>query len=126
MDLGDELRENILACFLINVLGLIIFWFLLLLIKTGIHLVKCIFCVYLFKSSTFSFGLDTYNKITEAIKGIRCDIFGITLTIVNLSGFGPSPPAILRSWLDDLPRCLNYNLLTLPLCLVFICVKRAG
>lgn len=123
-----KLWENIITSFFIDILSFIIFWLLFLLIKTCINTIKCILWIYLFHSGTFfwPFRFNTHYKVNQSVKWIWCNILCITFTIINLSSFRSASSAILRCWFDNLSGCLYYRWSTLPLCLVLICVKRAG
>lgn len=128
INLCNKLRKNILAGLLIDVFGLVVLWLLLLLIKAGIELIKFIFHINLFKSCTLFWPLWLYTNyiIAQPIQWSWCNILCITFTIVDLSSLWAPSSAILRSWLNNLPRCLDKYIFTLPLCFVFMWVKRAG
>jgi hypothetical protein len=128
MNFGNKLGENIFASFLVNVLSFIILWLLLLLVEICVHLIKYVFDINLLEPHSLfcSLWFNTNNKIAQSVKGIRCNILCIAFAIIYLSSFWPTTPAILWSWLYNLSWRLSYIQLTLPLCFVLICVKRAG
>ena len=84
VDLREKLAEDIGAGFFIDILTLVVLGLLLLRVEVDIGLIEITPHVRLLESSIVLKALDVSDEIAEAVDTVGCNIFSVTITVVNL------------------------------------------